>query len=173
MFKLIVVMALYIPTLHAKEYEKPPAFLKDGKINLILKNGKEHKFDSNKWKIVERVKTSKIPTTITKPASESVCIPKTKIQYEERVVEKLVDKIVEVDREVFVYKPNRVSFVLGYGPIGLSINSKGDGEKAYYIKEELGPILGARYVRQFDASWSTGIEYLTSNTVALSVGWGW
>lgn len=161
---LIIISFLFSSTSFAEDFEKPPEGLEDGEYTFKLKSGNTHKFDSNKWKIVPRVKHERKVQIVKEP---STCTPVIEF---ETVVE-----TVEVIKEVptYLYKPNRVSLVAGYGVIGLDLKDSGNNLKKYIVEEKYGLVLGLRYVRQFNPEWSSGFEYLTGNTSALSVGYGW
>lgn len=147
----LAVMSLMNEAL-GQTHEKPPEWLKDGVVSVTLKNGNVHHFDSNKWKVVKRIKR--------KPCPKPRICPSPTIKWRERKV------------KVTTYKRNRISVLAGYGPIGLQATDIEDS-KHFEIKKEFGPITGLRYTRGLSPSWSLSIEVLTNHTGAMALGWGW
>jgi hypothetical protein len=156
---LIALLGLMNKAL-GKTYEQPPKVLKDGVISVTLKDGTVHHFDSNKWKVVERIKRVK------KPCPKCTICPKCP---KPTTVTKWKDRKVTVT----TYKRNRISVLAGYGPIGLDTIHLDDTGKHYEIRKEFGPVTGLRYTRGLSPSWSLSIEFLTNHTGALALGWGW
>lgn len=144
-----------------KTYEDPPKVLKDGVITVTLKDGTTHHFDSNKWKVVERIKR------IRKPCPKCTICPKCP---KPTTVTKWRDRKVTVT----TYKKNRISLLAGYGAIGLDvIHIDENGRRNYEIEKEFGPVTGLRYTRHLSPAWSMSLEYLTNHTGAFALGWGW
>lgn len=146
------------------EYEtiETPEYLEDAVISVTLKNGKTHHFDANEWAIVNRQQKKKKPVVKWKQKQCPVC-PKVEPQIKEKIVEK----------EVPVFKKNRISLLAGYGPIGLDTKVLGESTKVFQVEKSFGPVSGLRYTRMFGPTWSGSFEYLTNHTMAAAIGWGW
>lgn len=158
---LLILASLFSTAAMSASFEKPPAFLEDAVITVVLQNGKAHHFDANKWKVVERIKTKRV-----KAVKAKTC-PQPKIIIEEKIVEKVVEK------RFVTFKKNRISILAGYGPIGLITTVEGDIDQTFEVEKDFGPITGARYTRNFDSTISMSVEYLTNHTGTLGLGWGW
>lgn len=123
-------------------------------------------YDPSKWQLVpvgSEHKTS---------SKKRECKPETKI--EEKIVEKVVEKIVEKNVEVPTYKPNTISILAGYGPIGLAtVKGAEAGQEVFEVTKEFGPLAGLRYTRHMDEEWSASIEAMTNYSGVLGVGYSW
>jgi len=105
------------------------------------------------------------------------CKPKVKIVKKivevEKIVEKIVEKpvyinrVVEVEKIVIkkVQKKNRVSLVVGVGPTHL------DNPVPGRVDLLRGPVGGLQYQRSVSESWSIGIQGLTNQSLLGMVGY--
>jgi len=113
----------------------------------------------------EKVEPKKTTTPKAKPCTCSACT----ICPAQKLCPSCPKQEVKVEKET-VFKKNTVSLLLGKGPDGVNsevVNSNINLHRGY------GLVVGARYERRFDENWSGSLEYLSSQSGNLGLGFSW
>jgi len=136
--------------------EKTPEVFKKSDVTRVLNDGTVQKFDGNKYKIVPRTQKRRFCKT---------CGPKPVVV--ERVVKETVIK----------RKRNNLQLFLGNGPSD-SLRVTNTGQNTARVTSGDENLIGIGYSREIldideDLSLSVGAQYLTNETLTLSVGLNW
>ena len=133
--------------------EATPKVFVDSGVTRKLKDGTVQKFDGDKYKIVRRTQKRK------------KCAPKVVTVIERRT------------KTVIKRKRNKLQLFLGNGPSD-SLSSRRTGPLSAQVQSEDENLLGVGYSREIidineDLSISIGGQYLTNETLTLSIGLNW
>lgn len=125
--------------------EQPPAYLRDGKITVTLKNGKQYEYSTNEWKVVRRRGDEVAPET----------------EEEEE------DEPTYVERSIRPAGPNRVRLMAGVGPVGLKDSQNGN---KLHVETDFGMVGGVGLDRSLTDRISINGSAYTNGTFSLGVG---
>jgi hypothetical protein len=132
----------------------PPAALKDGRIEVHLKDGKQYDYSENEWKVVPRSSSRKVQALIDSlrkqlaecqaklKAAEAADTPPTgQVAHHRKAPE----------------SRDRLTFLAGVGPDGVVAKEVNDGQT---VSSRTSPLIGIGYAHKFGEHWSLGGELL-------------
>jgi hypothetical protein len=143
----ILFLALVLFPFLGNAYEDMPEYLKDSKITVTLKNGKQHTFDGNHWKVVRRG-VKEAPKTV-------------------HVINE-VNKVT-VAEEVPVKDKNTIVLQAGVGYRGLNTSKSGS---YHLVEDKLVPVLGLTYCRDVNFKLAPCATATTHETFMFGVKYG-
>lgn len=151
MKKLIILMLVCM----SAQAEEVPSYLKDGIIQVTLKNGKQYSFSTNEYKVVKR-------------NSESQCMERLEeisaLWHKFYAEHQFQPSVQIVTAPKFT---NRVRLLGGVGPTGVGATLSGNSVN---INATLGAIGGVGYDRLLNSRFSVGGQALTNQTYLLNIG---
>lgn len=155
------ILILFLST-QAFADNHPPKYLEGGKITLETKAGKSKALSKN-WAIVPRKNLSKYK----KCPSSCQTAPQAS-QAPVQTIEKVVEKEIEVVREVVIIPKNRFMLHLGGGFMGLEETRDEQGNILF--SQKVSPVVGGTYLRHIKKNISVGATLYSNMTASFSVG---
>lgn len=140
--KYLALIFLFTSISYADEQ---PEYLKDGTIKVELKSGEEYKFDSNKWKVVDRNDARRVQELIDALRRELALCEEELEELRNQEEEEEVVVVVKDERKL-----NRIIGYVGAGPDGLAV--KGGETKSVTPKQAA--LIGVGYSRVIYNDWS-------------------
>ncbi len=146
---LILFFALFLSAEAIAEVTPQPAYLKDAKIVVVLKDGSIYEFDANTHAVVPRIQ-AKSAAVATTPAPKEEVI-----------------QCVQSDVVTAKGKKHRLRAFGGYGPDGVDVKKDGDD---LTIRQSRGEVFGLGYDYLMDNDVSVGVQGMTNSTFTLGLG---